>query len=74
MQVFKYERAKQLIDEKGLKRRWVADQIGLVHSSLNQYLIGKRRPGPKRVEKLAALLGVSLDELLVEPNRKARTA
>lgn len=74
MQVFQHERAKQLIDEKGLRRRWVATQVGLVHSSLNQYLIGARRPGREVVARLAILLGVSFDELFTEPKRKARTA
>lgn len=74
MQGFRYQRAKQLIDERGLKRSWVAAKIGIAHGSLNQYLIGGRPPGRETIARLASFLGVSLDELYVEGRRKANTA
>lgn len=75
MEVFRHERAKQLIVEKGYRRRWVATQIGLVHGSLNQYLIGARRPGRETVARLAELLGVDVSELFAESgHNKVRTA
>lgn len=74
MRVFNHERAKQLIDERGLKRRWIAGKLGLVHASLNQYLIGRARPADERVTDLARILGVNASELFTETGRKARTA
>lgn len=74
MRVFNHERAKQLIDERGLKRGWIADRIGFKHTSFNQCLIGRNRPADEKVKDLADLLGVSVSELFVDTGLKAQTA
>jgi transcriptional regulator with XRE-family HTH domain len=74
MRVFDHKRAKQLVDDTGLKRRVIADRLGMMHTSLNQLLIGRFQPADDTVKRLADLLGVSAGELIADASRKARTA
>lgn len=51
------ELAKLLIEKRGLKKRFVAEQVGLELSSFNQYLYGtNNKPSMAVLEKLAILL------------------
>lgn len=43
--MWKSERAKQLIEDRGRTRKWVARQCGITVESLSQCLGGHRRPG-----------------------------
>ena len=63
MSRFNFQKAKQLVDATGMKRRVIADRMDLMHGTLNHYLNGHGRPGRDAVEKLAELLGVPLEEL-----------
>lgn len=75
MRVFDHKRAKQLVDDTGLKRKVVAGRLGIEHSSLNQLLIGSFRPAAETVKNLADILNVKVEELLSEASgRKARSA
>lgn len=61
---FRRERAKELISNRGLVRRWVANQIGVTSGSLKVYLNNDlARPGKETIRKLAELLGVPESEL-----------
>jgi len=56
-------KAKKLIKEKGYRRDWIAEQIGVKLSSMHQILNGHAVLGVKKIEKLGILLGEHEDSL-----------
>jgi len=54
---------KQLIDDSGLRRSFIAEQIGVKHATINQWLCGSARPSREKIERLAAVLGVPLERI-----------
>lgn len=69
--MFDCEKAKRLIDERGLRRGFVAGKVGLQHSTLNWYLCGRGSPSLRVLEELASLLGVRPSDLQGKPKAKA---
>lgn len=61
---FHHERAKELIEEQGRVRRWIAAKLDLTPGTFKMYLNGNGRPARLKVEKLADILGVPVSELL----------
>jgi len=58
-------RVKKLMDEKGLKQQQLGDLIGGVsHQSIHNLCSGKIRKAPRYVDKLAKVLGVTVDYLM----------
>lgn len=51
------------IRDSGLSKRAFAGAVGITHTSINRYLIGKT-PALDEATKLARYLGISLDELV----------
>lgn len=52
-------RLEALIDARGLRKGWVAAQMGVSPSLLSRWMSGERTIGPERAARLAELLGVS---------------
>jgi transcriptional regulator with XRE-family HTH domain len=57
-------RVKKLMDDKGLKQQELGDLIGGVsHQSIHNLISGKVRNAPRYVDRLAQVLGVTVDYL-----------
>jgi len=56
---------KDMRDERGLKRRWVADQLGVHYNTVKNWELGKARPGPKEILHLAKVYGVKTEEFFI---------
>lgn len=56
----------RLIDERGLRKGWVAEKLGISPSSLSRLIWGERRMTLDEGLKLAEILGVDVRELLVD--------
>ena len=52
------QRLKELRDERGLRRAWVAEQLGVCYHTIKNWELGKTRPWPKEVLFLANVYGV----------------
>ena len=66
-QVERYEKAlanrmRELRDERGLKRRWVAEQLGVHYNTMKNWELGKARPGPKEILYLSKVYQVQPEE------------
>jgi repressor LexA len=57
-------RLKKLINEKGLKQKWVAEQIGMSEVNFNLVINGKKSPNSKYIALLAQVLNTSADYIL----------
>lgn len=61
------ENLKQAIDERGLKRSWVAEKVGISHPTLTQILNNpKWVTSLKTAIALAKILKVPLDDIWTE--------
>lgn len=56
----------RLIDERGLRKGWVAEKLGISASSLSRLIYGDRRMTLDEGVRLAELLGVDVRELLAD--------
>lgn len=56
-------RAKELVEQKGYTRKWLASQCGLSVSAINGILRG-RKPGLPVVKLLALALNTTVEDLL----------
>ena len=53
-----------LIDERGIKRSWLADRMDVSRSTLTRWAQGKLTVPVERVQELARLTGIPLTDLL----------
>lgn len=56
------ERMKTLRDERGLKRDWVARQLGVHYNTLKNWELGKAHPGTKELLALSLIYHVEPEE------------
>jgi len=62
-------RIKEILEEKGIKQIWLAEQLGKSYNMVNGYVKNRKQPSIEVLYEIANILGVSVRELLVE-NRK----
>ena len=55
-------RMKDLRDERGLKRDWVARQLGVHYNTLKNWELGKAHPGTRELLALAKIYHVDAAE------------
>lgn len=65
--VLKYDlafalRMKTLRDERGLKRGWVAERLGVHYNTLKNWELGKSHPGTRELLALCKIYHVKPDE------------
>lgn len=65
MDIFR-KNLKRLMEEKGLSQTKLAELLGLKSQSVNQWIKGPNIPRGRRLDELANLLGVTVNELLYE--------
>ncbi|MGS0749225.1 helix-turn-helix domain-containing protein [Halpernia sp. GG3] len=66
------EKIKQLRKDKGLQQKQVAIDVGLDQSNYNKIENGRREPSLEVLQKLSAILDVSLDDLVNPEDSKNR--
>ena len=55
-------RMKAIRDERGLKRDWVAKQLGVHYNTLKNWELGKAHPGTKEILALSKIYHVNPEE------------
>jgi putative transcriptional regulator len=66
----KMNRIKQVLEEKGIKQVWLAEQLGKSYNMVNSYAQNRRQPSIEDLYKIADLLKVDARDLLTEsPNK-----
>ena len=63
-------RIKDVLEQKGIKQKWLAEQLGKSYNMVNSYVQNRRQPSLEDLYKIAEILGVEVKELLIE--RKAQ--
>ncbi|GAB5407837.1 MAG: hypothetical protein BalsKO_02020 [Balneolaceae bacterium] len=63
-------RIKEVLDEKGIKQKWLAEQLGKSYNMVNGYVQNRQQPRLEVLYEIARILDVSVKELLVEHTKR----
>lgn len=63
-------RIKKVLEEKGIKQVWLAEQLGKSYNMVNSYAQNRRQPSIEDLYKIAKLLKVDARDLLTESLNK----
>lgn len=63
-------RIKKVLEEKGIKQVWLAEQLGKSYNMVNSYAQNRRQPSIEDLYKIAELLNVDTRDLLMERKDK----
>lgn len=59
-------RIKAVLAEKGIKQKWLAEQMGKSYNMVNSYAQNRRQPSLEDLYRIAEILNVEAKELLVK--------
>lgn len=59
-------RIKEVLDSKGIKQTWLAEQLGKSYNMVNSYVQNRRQPSLEDLYSIAKILEVNAKDLLVE--------
>lgn len=71
MSSWRFERARELIDESGYTHKHIARKVGIEPNTLSHLLSGRRNPGLPLLILLAHVLETTPDELWPEKSQEA---
>ena len=63
-------RIKDVLEEKGIKQKWLAEKLGKSFNSVNSYVQNRHQPRLEVLNQIAKLLDVSIKELLIDNEKK----
>lgn len=55
---------KIVLDQKGIKQKWLAEQLGKSFNMVNSYVQNRTQPSLETLYRIASILEVEIDELL----------
>lgn len=62
-------RIKEILDKKGIKQTWLADQLGKSYNMVNGYVKNRRQPKLEVLFEIAKLLEVDVKDLINEEKK-----
>lgn len=63
-------RIKEVLEQKGIKQKWLAQQLGKSYNMVNSYAQNRRQPSIEDLYRIAEILSVNVKTLLVDSNEK----
>ena len=61
-------RIKQVLEEKGIKQKWLAEKLRKSYNMVNGYVQNRQQPRLEVLYEIAKILDVEVKDLLVELN------
>lgn len=58
-------RIKEVLDERGIKQTWLAEQLGKSFNMVNSYVKNRRQPSLETLYKIADILKVDVKDLII---------
>jgi len=58
-------RIKEVLEQKGIKQTWLAEQLGKSYNMVNAYAQNRQQPRLETLMKIARILDIDIKELLV---------
>jgi putative transcriptional regulator len=62
-------RIKEVLQLKGIKQVWLAEQLGKSYNVVNGYVQNRNQPSLEQLYKIADILNVEVEVLLNKPKR-----
>lgn len=59
-------RIKEVLEEKGIKQKWLAQQLGKSYNMVNGYVQNRQQPRLEVLYEIARILDVEVKDLLIE--------
>ncbi len=59
-------RIKEVLEEKGIKQKWLAEKLGKSYNMVNSYAQNRRQPSLEDLYKIAEILNIEAQELLTK--------
>lgn len=59
-------RIKEVLEEKGIKQIWLADQLGKSYNMVNSYVQNRRQPSLETLFEISKILKVEVKALIKE--------
>ena len=59
-------RIKEVLEEKGIKQIWLAEQLNKSYNMVNGYAKNRRQPSLELLNQIADILNVSVKDLITE--------
>lgn len=63
-------RIKEVLEEKGIKQTWLAEQLGKSYNMVNAYVQNRQQPRIEVLYDIAKILDVNVKELLTDKEIK----
>ena len=63
-------RIKEVLEDKGIKQKWLAEKLGKSYNMVNSYVQNRRQPSLDNLYKVAKILNTEVKDLLVEPKKQ----
>lgn len=60
---------KEVLDRKGIKQTWLAEQLGKSYNMVNSYVQNRQQPRLEVLNKIAKILDVDIIELIVSSKK-----
>ncbi len=61
---------KEVLDKKGIKQTWLAEQLGKSYNMVNSYAQNRQQPRLEVLNEIAKILDVDVVELIVSSKIK----
>ena len=58
-------RIKEVLEEKGIKQVWLAQQLNKSYNMINSYVQNRRQPSLELLYQIAEVLNVDVKDLLI---------
>ena len=59
-------RIKEVLEEKGIKQIWLAEQLGKSYNMVNSYVQNRRQPSIEDLYRIGEILNIEAKELLIQ--------
>ena len=57
-------RIKEVLEDKGIKQKWLAEKLGKSYNMVNSYVQNRRQPSLEDLYKISEILSVNVTTLL----------
>ncbi len=59
-------RIKEVLEEKGIKQKWLADKLNKSYNMVNSYVQNRKQPRLEVLYAIAEILDVEVKDLLID--------
>ena len=63
-------RIKEILEQKGIKQTWLAEQLGKSYNMVNAYVQNRQQPRLETLMDIAKILDVDVKELIISNKEK----